>query len=139
VAENWERCPQTAKLLQDIPDIFLAMFSILEPGKRLSPHFGAYRGVLRYHLPLVVPDPELCAVSVGGEVRHMQEGEALLFDDVFLHSAWNDSDADRVVLFIDIERRMPYAWLTALNRWILGFLSRRRRVRNAAKKAVVTT
>ena len=31
------------------------MFSILAPGKRIPPHDGPYKGVLRYHLGLDGP------------------------------------------------------------------------------------
>lgn len=137
VPENFSRCPRTAALIGGIPEISMAMFSILEPGKRLPPHFGAFRGVLRYHLPLRIPGERACGIRVGGETRFMEEGEPLLFDDVYLHTAWNESDADRVVLFIDVERRMPYGWLTRVNRWLIAFLARTQRVQTAARNARV--
>ena len=88
------------------------MFSILSPGKHIEPHRGPYRGVLRYHLGLRIPEPASAAgISVGGEVRHWEEGRSLLFDDGYEHFAWNDTDGVRVVLFMDVERplRRPAA------------------------------
>ena len=54
---NVDRCPETARLLRQIPGMTTAMFSIFAPHKRIPPHGGPYKGVLRYHLALVVPEP----------------------------------------------------------------------------------
>ena len=47
---NIRRCPDTWRLVQKIPGLKTAMFSIFEPGKHLPPHRGPYNGVLRLHL-----------------------------------------------------------------------------------------
>jgi beta-hydroxylase len=54
----------------------------------------------------VPPHPEQCGIKVGGEVRHWTEGRSLIFDDTYAHSAWNESDRTRVVLFVDFMRPM---------------------------------
>jgi aspartyl/asparaginyl beta-hydroxylase (cupin superfamily) len=102
---NCLRCPTTAAVLRTIPGLTTGFFSILGPGKRLPPHYGPYRGVLRHHLALVVPEPaEACGIRVGDEVRHWHEGQSLVFDDTYEHEAWNGTDDERVVLFLDIKR-----------------------------------
>lgn len=102
---NRARCPRTAALLDTIPDLTTAFFSILAPHKRIPPHRGPWRGVLRYHLGLRVPEPRHEAgIRVGDEVRHWQEGASLLFDDGYDHEAWNETDDVRVVLFADVIR-----------------------------------
>jgi beta-hydroxylase len=55
--------------------------------------------------------PQDCGIKVGGEVRHWHEGETMFFDDGYEHSAWNDTDGTRVVLFLDVIRplRRPAA------------------------------
>ncbi|MGH9064960.1 MAG: aspartyl/asparaginyl beta-hydroxylase domain-containing protein [Acidimicrobiales bacterium] len=101
------RCPRSAALLDQIPGLTTAFFSILMPGKHIDPHRGPYRGVVRYHLALRVPEPpESCGIEVDGETRHWQEGKSLMFDDGYRHKAWNDSDEIRVVLFADVVRPM---------------------------------
>ncbi|WP_213781814.1 aspartyl/asparaginyl beta-hydroxylase domain-containing protein [Caballeronia sp. dw_276] len=108
-ARNSERCPQLAASLREIPHLRAAMLSILQAGKVLHPHEGPYNGVLRYHLGLVVPEPEQCGITVGGETRRWEEGASLIFDDSHTHQAWNNGTRDRVVLFVDFDRPLPSA------------------------------
>ena len=58
--------------------------------------------VLRCHLPLVVPDEDLCGIRVGNVTKHWKEGELMIFDDSFEHEAWNKTDSNRTVLMFDI-------------------------------------
>lgn len=124
------QCPATARALKRIPGMKTAMFSILSSGKRIPPHRGPYKGVLRYHLGLKVPEPaEACGIRVADETRHWHEGESLIFDDAFEHEAWNGTDEVRAVLFVDVVRPMRFPgslvnramiWLIALSPFILG-------------------
>ena len=123
VAANCARCPRTAELLTRIPGMKSAMFSILAPHKRLPEHRGPYKGVLRYHLGLKIPEPaEASGICVAGQTRHWAEGRSLVFDDSYLHEAWNGTDAHRVVLFVDLLRPLP-VWLALLNRAMVWRLS----------------
>lgn len=121
---NCRACPMTWEALGRIPGMTTAFFSILEPGKQIPPHRGPYKGVLRYHLGLVVPQrPEGAWIEVGGERRHWRNGGSLIFDDSFAHRAGNDTDEVRVVLFVDFIRPLPapVSWLNAL---IINLISR---------------
>lgn len=123
--ENCERCPRTHALIKDIPDMTTAFFSILEAGNHIAAHRGPFRGVIRYHLALKIPEPSAsCRIRVGDEVRGWQEGQSLLFDDTYEHEVWNDSAESRVVLFMDIKRPLPVPikWGNDLTLWILGNL-----------------
>ena len=102
---NCARCPETTKIMEQIPGMKTAMFSILAPGKHIPAHRGPYKGVLRCHLALQVPEPkEKCRIRVGNDFRHWEEGKCLVFDDTYNHEVWNETDGQRVVLFIDIVR-----------------------------------
>lgn len=103
--EAIRQCPETWRIMQKIPGLTAAMFSIFEPGKHLPPHRGPYNGVLRFHLGLIVPDePDKIGIRVDDRICHWKEGEALIFDDAYEHEAWNHSDKVRVVLFVDFEK-----------------------------------
>lgn len=106
---NCRRCPETTKLLKQMPGMKTAFFSILAPGKHLPPHRGPWKGVLRLHLGLLIPEPaEMCAIRVGSQTRHWEEGRVMIFDDTFEHEAWNRTDGVRVILFVDIVRTMRF-------------------------------
>jgi aspartyl/asparaginyl beta-hydroxylase (cupin superfamily) len=122
VAKNRGLCPMTSSAIRNIPGIRFAMFSILEPGTHISRHRGPYKGVLRCHLALVVPQNEkLCAIQVNGETRFWEEGKTLVFDDTLEHEAWNNSDELRAVLFVDFERALPF-WLIPMNKSMLWLI-----------------
>ena len=100
-----EMCPRTAALMEQIPGMKTAMFSILSPRKHILDHRGPYKGVLRYHLGLIVPrEAQDCRIRVGEDFRHWDEGKSMIFDDTFNHEVWNDTDETRVVLFVDVLR-----------------------------------
>jgi ornithine lipid ester-linked acyl 2-hydroxylase len=103
-----EMCPRTAALMSQIPGMTTAMFSILSPRKHILDHRGPYKGVLRYHLGLIVPrDAQACRIRVGEDFRHWEQGESMIFDDTYNHEVWNDTDETRVVLFVDVLRPLP--------------------------------
>lgn len=114
---NCRRCPRTTRLLESIPGMQSAMFSILRGRKHIPPHTGHYKGVLRYHLGLIVPEPEKCRIRVGQETVHWQEGRSLLFDDTHEHEVWKESEGDRVILLVDLLRPLPLH-LDFLNRMV---------------------
>jgi len=100
------RCPRTVALLESLPLMRIAehapeiLFSVLKPRTHIPPHTGVINGRLTVHLPLIVP--ENCgALRAGDEQRPWRIGECLVFDDSFVHEAWNDSDRTRVVLILD--------------------------------------
>lgn len=101
IEANCRRCPIAAELVgKYFPRHAAAGFSRLAPGCVIHPHEGYQGETLRCHLALEVPKGD-CRLSLGGETRAWQRGELLIFDDRVTHSAWNRSDADRVVLLVD--------------------------------------
>jgi beta-hydroxylase len=121
--ENCSHCPETTRLIEAVPGIKTAFFSILAMGKHIPEHTGPYAGVLRYHLGLIVPrQKEACRIRVGSDVAHWEEGQSVVFDDTYPHEVWNDTDEERVVLFIDFARPLPFfiSVLNELTIWLFG-------------------
>lgn len=111
--------PQTMRLISKC-DCTLAMFSVFEPGTKLSRHRGIYKGVLRYHLPLIVPDEwDRCFININGRVHNWRLHEDLMFDDMFIHHAENGTSQQRVVLFLDIKRDFKSVILNVINSILL--------------------
>jgi beta-hydroxylase len=96
-------CPQTCAVLQRISAIRSAMFVVLPPGARLGRHHDPLATSLRYHIGLVTPNSEKCALTLDGQAYPWYDGKELLFDQTFLHSASNETDQPRAILFCDVE------------------------------------
>ena len=112
-------CPKTVALVSAIPSCSAAMFAVLPPGGKLGAHRDPYAGSLRYHLGLATPNAETCSIVVDGTPYAWRDGEAVIFDETYVHSAENRSDASRLILFCDIERPLaprPIAWMNRIVR-----------------------
>jgi aspartyl/asparaginyl beta-hydroxylase (cupin superfamily) len=97
--------PKTVAVLKQIRGLRSAGFSKLGPKTILRPHRGwkhLSNKVLRCHYGLDVP--ENCGIWCNGESRDQHQDEWLVFDDSKMHSAWNRSPRDRIVLILDLDR-----------------------------------
>ncbi len=128
-----QRCPETARILRNIPNIHSATFSVLYPGTRIAPHSGEFKGLFRSHLGLKIPgDGTQCGLEVDDQLLRAKEGEVITFDHSCTHEAWNDSDELRVVLLFDVERNdLSFPW-TLVNKAALWLENRTRYVRDSA-------
>lgn len=104
---NQAKCPRTTALIQQIPNVYQAFFSILDPGKSIPAHNGRYLGYLRYHLGLRVPKNNPPSMRVKDQIHTWEERRSILFDDSLNHEVYNKSDDLRVVLIVDVLRPMP--------------------------------
>jgi beta-hydroxylase len=105
-------------LLNRIPAVKGAMFASLAPHSRLNPHRDPFAGSLRYHLGLVTPNSDACRIYVDGEPYAWRDGQDLLFDETFIHSAENATDTTRIILFCDVERPLRTRVMKAVNRFV---------------------
>jgi beta-hydroxylase len=133
---NCERCPETTRLVRQIPGLSMAGFSVLEPGTHITEHRGPNKGALRHQLGVIVPGEEGdCRIRVGDEMLHWREGESVMFDFTFPHEAWNDSDAIRVLLMLEVVTPLPW-YLDRPNRLAqraMGWFPTTRDIRNRLK------
>lgn len=121
--ESCDRCPETARIIEQIPGLKTAFFSILMPGKHIPEHRGPYKGVMRCLLGLKVPEPrEKCRIRVADQIQSWSEGKCMLFDDSFPHEVWNETDGIRVVLFLDIVRPLQFP-LSAINHLVIKLIA----------------
>lgn len=99
-------CPRTVSILEGVPSVNGAMFSLLPPGGKLTPHTDPFACSLRYHLGLDTPGSDACYIEIDGQTHSWRDGRALLFDETYLHHARNDADDYRLILMCDVERPM---------------------------------
>jgi len=104
---NCQRCPQTDAILEAIPGLQNAWFSILAPGYHIPAHRGVTKAVLRAQLGLKIPkDRDNCTMRVENVTFSWQAGKCVVLDDSFDHEVHNNTDEERVILFLDIDRPM---------------------------------
>lgn len=108
-------CPKTLALIQDIPSINAAMFTLLPKDSFLFEHRDPYAGSLRYHLGLITPNSTECCIYVDGEHYSWKDGEAVLFDETYVHRAENTTTQDRIILFCDIRRPLKSRLISTFN------------------------
>jgi aspartyl/asparaginyl beta-hydroxylase (cupin superfamily) len=124
-----------------------------------SPSCLLYNRFVRYHLGLIIPHnninqdsflrvrsdieknsslslPEREALLQQGTFYYWHEGEGMMFDDNQLHDATNNSDEVRVVLFLDVARKLPW-YLDIVNRIAIFVANRQPPIVSMRKYAIL--
>jgi ornithine lipid ester-linked acyl 2-hydroxylase len=96
-------CPVTTEVIEGLGRVVMAGFSKMAPGTVIKPHFDDVKEKVRIHLGLKVPSGA-CGFMIGNAyLKRWEEGKAFTFDPRLIHSAWNKTSEERVVLLVDIE------------------------------------
>ena len=129
-------CPKTVELVEKIPSIHAAMFTSMEPGGWLPKHRDPFAGSLRYHLGLLTPNDDRCRIYIDGEPYSWRDGEAIVFDETYIHWVRNETDESRVILFCDVERPIKNPLLRGFNRFASRHLVKVTATRNVKGEKV---
>ncbi|MEM8871162.1 MAG: aspartyl/asparaginyl beta-hydroxylase domain-containing protein [Pseudomonadota bacterium] len=139
--ENQAQLPEMKDFLQRNRNVVSATISVFPAGKALRPHKGPFKGVWRYHLPYLVKDMgegrTSCELTIDGKTYYLNEGEDLLWDDTYMHSAINRSDMPRIVLLLDILRSNHPWYLKPVTHSMLFIAGRLQAIRGMRKRAAV--
>jgi beta-hydroxylase len=104
IEEHKKYCPKTVELLKSIPYISNAGFSCLEPNKATDIHSDDNDIFYRYQLPLFIPEGDT-GFKVNNSTIQYKLNQPFIFDDCYLHQAWNYTNQIRIVLICDIDRK----------------------------------
>jgi hypothetical protein len=103
---NSSFAPCTSALVESVPGLSLAGFSILKPGAHLRPHQELPGTTcIRSHLCLHLPPSGGCVIRVDKYARTWARGEWLLFDGTAEHEVFHHGDTERAVLLLDFDPR----------------------------------
>jgi aspartyl/asparaginyl beta-hydroxylase (cupin superfamily) len=98
-------CPVTAHGIEAYPTVRtlagVIYVSRMRAATHITPHRGPTNLRVRCHLGIKVPEGH-CAIRVQDDTRQWKEGKCVVFDDYFVHEAWNHTDEDRIVLIVDL-------------------------------------
>ena len=122
LAANAARCPRTTALVEQIPGLKSALFSIHAPGVHIPRHNGVTFAMITCHLGLIVPqEREKCRIKIADQTYHWEPGKTVVFDDTYEHEVWNDTEEDRVILLIQFTRplRDPGRQIASFVMWLI--------------------
>jgi len=125
-----EGCPKTVELLRAIPSVNAAAFTMLPPGSKLGRHRDPFAASMRYHLGLVTPKSDKCRIWIDGEEYVWRDGEDIVFDETYVHWAENESDENRIILFVDFTRPVYTPIVRAINAIMIKWVFRITRSQN---------
>ncbi|TRC85882.1 aspartyl/asparaginyl beta-hydroxylase domain-containing protein [Mesorhizobium sp. WSM4310] len=113
VPENLARMPVLSRLLAECPEVKSAAISFLAPRKHIPSHRGPFRGIMRFHLGLVIPRQAdgrpATIMMIDHQERRISDGEGMLWDDTYPHEVINNADEARIALLLDVWRPgMPW-------------------------------
>jgi beta-hydroxylase len=125
--------PQTLRVLEAMPDLRHAKFSVLGADRHHVPrHRDGFNGVLRMHLALDVPKGD-CFMKVNGERVDWRAGRAFVFDPGCVHEVFKEAAEPRTVLIADFIRPTP-AWVRWNSVRVYAELGRRPEVEAVYRK-----
>ena len=89
------------KKFKEVITVSLARF----PSNRIIPPHKANKQLIRIHYGIKVPDGDI-AFTVKGEEKKWENGKAFAFNDFYEHGGWNNTNSDRIILIVDLDRKM---------------------------------
>ena len=116
--------PKTMALLDQMPTMNIALFAVLMPGKKLNRHHDPFAYTVRYSLGLSTPNNEGCGLTINEEDYIWRDGESVVFDETYIHSAWNNTDKPRIILMTDVDRPMKLKFVEKIY-WSFGWFFNR--------------
>jgi aspartate beta-hydroxylase len=124
---NRQIASRTTAVLEALPRLGeTAFFSIMRPGTHLRPHYGAENLRVFVHLGMIIP--EGCAIRVADREVVWDEGKCIVFDDSYVHEAWNRGREVRTILLVEL-------WHHDLNDAEIEFFQRLSVLRSASAVA----
>ena len=118
VSYNSKYIPKTLSFLMQYSDrILTAAFSKLDSGNKIRLHKDSNDSFYRIHIPLIIPsnndnkkgeflteseiEENLAVLRLDDDYRIWKSDKFFIIDDTHMHSAWNNTQEDRIVLLID--------------------------------------
>lgn len=133
IVSNKQHFPRVFELVKSMPHLHTCFISIMSAKKKIPLHNGPYKGLLRFHLPLINNNPNESYLQVEEKKLYWKPYEPFLFDDTFKHKVNKKDEGWRIVLICDVERNLPYG-LNYLNKFIVSEMTKSEYVTICRKK-----
>jgi len=116
-----EHMPTFCDLAKRHGDTMISSVVSLLPGKtKIPPHVGYSSLVKRLMLAVEVPEPsDRCYLCVNGEKLTWTEGKTFMWDDTYPHGVWNETESRRLIIYMDVLRKVDNKVLNGLATWLI--------------------
>ena len=113
IIENINNCINTFNLIKNISGLINAGFSCLESHSLTPYHCDKDERFYRIHIPLIIPNDAINLSKIWMDLYDKSNiknqlfwnTDYFVFDDTCYHQAFNNTDLNRFILILDIERR----------------------------------
>jgi len=75
------------------------------PANRIIPTHKGNRELIRIHYGIKIPEGDI-SFKVKNEEKKWENGKAFAFNDLYEHGGWNNTEQDRIILIVDLDRKM---------------------------------
>lgn len=96
--------PKTCSLLKEYGEVLTISIARFPSNKIIPPHRGN-KDIIRIHYGLDVPRGDI-GFYVKGEKKEWINGKCFAFNDFFEHGGWNNTEKDRIILIVDLDRKL---------------------------------
>lgn len=94
----------TFKILEPNMEVLSFAIAKFSPNKKIFTHRGD-KNIIRLHLGLIIPEGDI-GFCVRGVYKKWKEGKCLAFNDFYEHMGWNNTQKERIILIVDLDRKM---------------------------------
>ena len=103
---SYKLFPKTLQIYNKHDELTSMLVSILKPGSIIGLHSGPWKGHLRGLLGIDTPNNSDCFIEIDFNKHIFEDRKLIGFDDTYMHTASNNTEKDRTVLFFNVERKM---------------------------------
>ena len=127
--------PKLTEILDKCPNVSSCLVSILDGKTYIPIHNGYYKGFVRYMLPITVPEEPNNEVFLCNNYQkyNWKEGKGVLWDDLYPHKVYNNTSQRRIVLYMDVLRKLPEP-LNTLNKNLINLISNSKMIKDEVEK-----
>ena len=103
VKGTFVNAPVLYSIIKKNPNIVSVSINTLNAGTEIKSHYGDSNTFYRSHLGIKIPEglPK-CGFKVNEESQSWEEKKLLTFVDGNLHTAWNYSNTERIIVVFDV-------------------------------------
>lgn len=111
IPSAYQYAPKTMALIDQVPSMNIALFAVLMPGKTINQHHDPFSYTVRYSLGLSTPNSDDCGIVVDKHDYKWKDGDSIIFDENYLHNAYNHTNTPRLILMTDVDRPMAVKFI----------------------------